>query len=149
MSVDVTYHCQGLTTAAIWDHQLCSSTLSTFLLADGNDMHHHSLITMKATLEDELKQVCSWSMLQEPPTSVTKDLAMATSVTSLKLGTKKPRVWVSGLHTKDSKAPPSTFTQAKVHALVQHFQMDQTTSKPHDKSNITLAIFWRERTLGQ
>ena len=52
MSVDVTYHCQGLTTAAIWDHQLCSSTLSTFLLADGNDMHHHSLITMKATLED-------------------------------------------------------------------------------------------------
>ena len=49
MSLHVTYHCQALTTAGIWDHQLCSSILSAFLLADGDEMYHHSLITMKAT----------------------------------------------------------------------------------------------------
>ena len=57
MSLDVTYHCQALTTAGIWDHQLCLNILSTFLLADGDEMYCHSLITMKATLEDKLKKV--------------------------------------------------------------------------------------------
>ena len=36
-------------------------------------------------------------MLQEPPTSVTKDFPKLTSVTSQKFSTKKPREWVSGL----------------------------------------------------
>ena len=34
MSLDETYHCQVLTTAGIWDHQLCLSILSAFLLID-------------------------------------------------------------------------------------------------------------------
>ena len=37
MSLDMTYHCQALTTAGVWNHQLCSSIPSTFLLADGNE----------------------------------------------------------------------------------------------------------------
>ena len=57
MSLDVTYHCQALATTGVWEHLLCLSILSTFLLADGNKMYCHSLITMKATLEDELKKV--------------------------------------------------------------------------------------------
>ena len=57
MSLDMTYHCQALTTAGIWNHQLCLSILSAFLLADGDQLYCHSLITMKATLEDELKKV--------------------------------------------------------------------------------------------
>ena len=47
----------ALTTAGIWDHQMCSSIISIFVLADGNEMYHHSLITIKGTLEDELKKV--------------------------------------------------------------------------------------------
>ena len=62
------------------------SILSAFLLTNGDEMYCHSLITMKATLED-----------LEPPTFTAKDLRMLTFVTSSKLGTKKPRVWVSGL----------------------------------------------------
>ena len=57
MLLDVTCHCQALTTAGVWDHLLCSSILSTSLLTDSNEMYCHSLITMKTTLEDELKKV--------------------------------------------------------------------------------------------
>ena len=56
MSLDVTYHCEALTTADVWDHQLCSSILSMILLTDGDEMFCCSLITLKATLEDELKK---------------------------------------------------------------------------------------------
>ena len=88
MLLDVTYHCQGLTTAGIWDHQLCSSILSAFLLANGDEMYHHSLITMKSTLEDKLKKVRFMIILLEPPTFTAKDLPMPTFVTLLKLSTK-------------------------------------------------------------
>ena len=57
MLLDITYCCQSLTMDGIWDHQLCLSILSTFLLANGDEMYHHSLITMKDTLEDKLKKV--------------------------------------------------------------------------------------------
>ena len=97
MSLDVTYGCQALTTAGVRDHQLCSSILSAFFLTDGNEMYHHSLSTMKATLEDELKKVRFMEHVLEPPTFATKDLPLPTFVTSLKLSTKKPRVWVSDL----------------------------------------------------
>ena len=74
----------------------------------GNEKYHHSLITMKATLEDKLKKD-SWSMLLEPPPSTTNYLSMPTFVTSLKLGTKKPRVWVSGLLSHMPRTPRHTF----------------------------------------
>ena len=32
MLLDITYHCQALTTAGVWDRQLCWSILSAFLL---------------------------------------------------------------------------------------------------------------------
>ena len=57
MMLDVTYNCQALTTAGIWDHQLCSSILLGFLLNDCDELYCHSLITMKVTLEDKLKKV--------------------------------------------------------------------------------------------
>ena len=43
MSLDMTYHCQALTTAGVWDHQLCSSILSAFLLTNGNELYCDSL----------------------------------------------------------------------------------------------------------
>ena len=57
MSQDVTYHCPALTTAGVRDHQIYLSILSAFLLHNGDELYHHSLITMKVTLEDELKRV--------------------------------------------------------------------------------------------
>ena len=57
MSLGITYQCQALTIAGIWDYQLCLSILSAFLLADGNELYHDSLIMMKVTLEDEVKKV--------------------------------------------------------------------------------------------
>ena len=57
MSLGMTYHCQVLTTAGIWDNQLCLSILSAFLLANSDEMYWPSLITMKATLKDELVKV--------------------------------------------------------------------------------------------
>ena len=97
MLLDVTYHCQALTTAGIWDHQLCSSILSAFLLADGNELYCYSLITMKVTMEDELKKV----RFREHATGTThlhsKGLTYADIHALLKCSTKKPRVWVSGL----------------------------------------------------
>ena len=96
MSVDVTYHCQALTTSGIWDHQLCLSILSTFLHTNSNEMYCHSLITMKTTLRDELKKVKSMEHAGGT-TFAAKDLPMPTFETSLKLSTMKPRVWVSAL----------------------------------------------------
>ena len=90
MSLGVTYHCQARSTAGIRDHQLCSSMLSAFLLANSDEMYHHSHSMNSRRLD-------SWSMLLETPKTAAKDLPMPTSVTLLKLGTKNPRVWVSGL----------------------------------------------------
>ena len=45
--------------------------------------------------------------------------------------------WPHSPHAKDSKALPSSFTQAKVHALVQCFEKGQSTSHPQDKSGDT------------
>ena len=64
MLLDMTYHCQALTTDGIWDHQLCLSILSTFLLADGDELYHHSLITMKVTLHDRIPSTTPGA---EPP----------------------------------------------------------------------------------
>ena len=85
MSLDVTYHCQALTTAGICDHQLHSSILFTFLLADSDEMYHHSLITMKATLEDELKKVRFVEHATGTSHLHSKGLPTLTSVTLLKL----------------------------------------------------------------
>ena len=52
--------------------------------------------------------------------------------------------WPPATHTKNSKALPSSFTQAKVCAIVQCFQKGQSTSKPHDKSNDTCNLHGEE-----
>ena len=36
--------------------------------------------------------------------------------------------WPPATHTKDSKAPPSSFTHAEVNTLIQCFQKDPSTS---------------------
>ena len=45
--------------------------------------------------------------------------------------------WPPATQAKDSKALPSPFHQAEVHAFVQHFQKGKSTSCPQDKSNDT------------
>ena len=124
MSLDVTYHCEALTTAGIWDHQVCLSILSAFLLTNGDEMYHHSRITMKASLEDELKKVRFMEHAVGTTHPHDKGLAYANICDLTKTWYQESKgmgKWPPATHTKDSKAPPS-FTQAKVHTLVQHFQ---------------------------
>ena len=139
MSLDVTYHCQALTTAGVWDHQLCLSILSTFLLTNGDEMYCHSLITMKATLEDKLKKV----RFMEHATGTTHlhgrgliyanicDLAETWYQEAKGVGKWPPATHAKTPrhHLLPSPKPKST--------LVQCFQKGQSTSNLHDKSNNT------------
>ena len=140
MSLDVTYHCHTFTTAGIWDYQLCLSILSAFLLTYGDEMYHHSLITMKTTLEDEFKKArfmehaAGTTHLSDKGLSYADICDLAKTCYQEAKGVGK---WRPAAYTKDSKALPSTFTQTEVHTLVQCFQKGQTTSKPHNKSNNT------------
>ena len=140
MSLDMTYHCQALTTAGVWDHQLCSSILSTFLLTNGDEMYCHSLIAMKASLEDELKKV-RFMEHADGTTQIHRNRLTNAGICDLTETwyeeAKGVGKWPPATHAKDSKAPPSSFTQAEVHTLVQCFQKGQSTSKPCDKSNDT------------
>ena len=138
MSLDVTNHCQALTTGGVWDHQLCLSILSTFLLAADDEMYHHSVITMKPTLEDELKKVA------------TKNLPMPTFVTLLKLSTKKPRVCVSGRLLLMPRTPrhhllPST--KLKSMPLFNAFRRVSPLPS-HVTRAMTLVIFVERKDIG-
>ena len=57
MAIPRTKHHQYVTGCdlllSIWDHELCSSILSTFLHANSNEMYCCSLINMKASLENK------------------------------------------------------------------------------------------------
>ena len=131
MLLDVTYHYQALTTAGIWDHQLCSSILSAFLLADGDEMYCHSLITMKATLEDELKKVRFMEHVDGTTHLCSKGLTYADICDLAKTWYQEAKgvgKWPPAAHAKDSNTPPSSFTQAEVHALAECFQKGQSTS---------------------
>ena len=87
---------------------------------------------MKVTLEDELKKVrfiehaagithlCSKGLTYAD----ISDLAKPWYQEAKGVGKGPPAT-----HTKDSTAPPSSFTHAKVHALVQYFQKGQPTSQ--------------------
>ena len=140
MSLDAAYNCQALTTAGIWDHQICLSILSAFLLTDGDEMYCHSLITMKATLEDELKKVrfmehaAGTAHLNDKGLTYANICDLAETWYQEAKGVGK---WPPATHAKDSKVLPSTFTQTEVHVVIQCFQKGQTTSKPCNKSNDT------------
>ena len=55
--------------------------------------------------------------------------------------------WPPAKHTKDSNAPPSSFTHNEAHSLVQCSQKGQSTSQPHKKA-MTLATFAVRRDNG-
>ena len=140
MSLDVTYPCHAVTTACMWDHQVCLSILSAFLLADGNEMYCHSLTTMKATLEDELKKVQFMEHTAGTTCLSNKGLTytnICDLTETLYQESKCVGMWPPATPAKDSNTLPSTFTQTEAHALVQCFQKGQTTPKPCDKSNDT------------
>ena len=112
MLLDVTYHCQALTTAGIWDHQLFSSILNAFLLTDGDEMYHHALINMNATLEDKLKKV----RFMEHATGTThldnKGLTYSDICDLAETQYQEAKgegKWPPASH-RDSKALPSSFT---------------------------------------
>ena len=96
--------------------------------------------TMKATLEGKLKKVRFMEHASGTTHLHDKGLTYANICVLAKTRYQEAKgvgKWPPATHAKDSNAPPSTFTQAKVHALIQCFQKGQTTSKPHDKSNDT------------
>ena len=140
MSMDVTYHCQALTTADICDHQLCLSILLAFLLAGGDVLYCHSLITMKVTLEDKLKKVrfmehaTGMTHLHDKGLTYTDICNLAETQCQESKGVGK---WPPATHTKDSKAPPSSFTRNEAHSLVQCFQKGQSASRSCNKRNST------------
>ena len=97
--------CQALTTAGIWHHQLCLSILSAFLLADGDEMYHHSLITMKATLEDKLKKVRFMEHAAGTTHLCNKGLTYADICDLAETQYQEARVWVSGLLSHTPRTP--------------------------------------------
>ena len=110
-----------LTTAAIWDHQLCSSILSAFLVVDSNEMYCHSLITMKATLEDKLRKVRFMEHAAGATHLHSRGLTYANICDLAETWYQKSKgvaKWPPATHAKDSKALPSPFHQAEVNAFV-------------------------------
>ena len=98
---------------------------------------------MKATLEHEFKKV----RFMEPVGGTTHLHSKGLTYTDICdvgitqyqefIGVGK---WPPVTHAKDSKVPPSSFTQAKVHVLVQFFQKGQPTSWLQTRA-MTLATF--------
>ena len=117
-------NCQALTTAGIWDHQLCSSILSAFLLTNGNELYHHSLVPMKVTLVDELKKVRFMEHAAGMTHLLSKGLTYADIgdlAETWYQNAKGVGKWPPSTHAK-TKALPSSFTCNKAHSLVQCFQ---------------------------
>ena len=139
-SLDVTHCCQALTTAGIWDHQLHSSILFAFLLTNGNELYCHSLITLKVTREDELKK----ARFMEHAAGIThlhsKGLSYADIVTLPELGTKKPKVWVSGLLPHIPRTP-------RHHLLPSPMPKSMPLSNASRRANPLLSCETREMTL--
>ena len=103
-------------------------------------MYHHSLITMKTTLKDKLKKVRFVEHASGTDQLCSKGLTYANICNFAETWYQESKgvgKWPPATHAKNSKAPPSSFTEAEVHALVQHFQKGQPTSHPQDKSNDT------------
>ena len=151
MSLVVTYHCQALSTLGIWDHQLCSNILSAFFLANGDEMYHHSLTTMKSTLDDRLKKVRFIEHATGTTHFVTKDLPMLTFVTSPKLSTKKPRVWVSGLLPHMPRTPSPHLLPShrlKLTPISNAFRRISLLPR-HATRAMTLVIFVERKDIGQ
>ena len=102
---------------------------------------------MKATLEDQLKKV----RFMEHATGTAhlhskgltyadiRDLAKTQYQESKDVGK-----WSPAPNAKDTKALPSSHTQAEVHTVVQHFQKGQPTSCLQDKSNKTCNLCGEE-----
>ena len=121
------------------DKILIPSILSAFLFTNGDEMYHHSLITMKVTLEDKFKKVrvmeyaAGTTYLSDKGLTYTSICELAETQYEEAKGVGK---WPPAMHPKDSKAlMPSTFTEANVYVAVQHFQKGQSSFKLHDKSN--------------
>ena len=148
--LDVTYCCQALTTTGIWDHQLCLSILSTFLLADGKEMYHHSLITMKATLEDKLKKVRFMEHAAGTTRPSDKELTYTNICDLAKTQYQEAKgvsKWSLAAHAKDSKAPPSTFTQAEVMPFFNIFKRVKPLPSCMVRAT-TLAIYVERKDIG-
>ena len=80
---------------------------------------------MKPTLEDELKKVRFMEHAAGTTHLCSKGLPYANISDLTKTQYQEAKgvgKWPPPAHTKDSKALPSSFTQAKVHALVQKGQ---------------------------
>ena len=98
-------------------------------LTNGNELYCHSLITVKVTLEDELKKV----RFMEHAAGMTHLLSKGLTSTDICDLTKTQYQevkgvgkWPTATHAKDSKALPSSFTHNKAHSLVQCFQKGQS-----------------------
>ena len=150
MLLDITYHCQALTTAGIWDHQLCSSIVLAFLLPDGDELYCHSLFSMKINLEDEFKKVRFMEHAAGMNHLCSKGLTYADMCDLAKTHYQEAKgvcMWPPVTHTKDSKALPSSFTQAKVHTIVQCFQKGQSLPS-HVTRPMTLVTFAERKDTG-
>ena len=121
MSLDMTYHCQALSTASIWDHQLCLSILSTFLLANGDELYCHSLTTMKVTLEDELKKVRFMEHAAGTTHLCSKGLTYA-DICDLAKTWYQEAVWISSLLPHMPRTP-------------RHYLLPSPTMKPNPLFN--------------
>ena len=103
-------------------------------------MYCHSLTTMMAILEEELKKV-SFMECAARTTHLHSKGFTYTDIHNLAVTwyqeSKGVGKWPPTTHAKDSKALPSSFAHAKVHALVQCFEQGQSTSCLQDKSNNT------------
>ena len=125
------------------EYQLCSSILSGFLLANGDELYCHSLITMKVTLEDELKEVRFMEHAAQMTHLCSKGLNYADICDLNKTWYQEAKgvgEWPPAAHVKDSKATSSSFTCNEAHSLIQCFQKGQSTSWLCDKSNDTCNI---------
>ena len=150
MSLDVTCNCQALTTAGIWDHQICLSILSAFLLTDGDEMYCHSLITMKATLEDELKKVRFMEHAAGTAHLNDKGLTYANICDLAETWYQEARVWVSGLLPHMPKTPRYCLLPLPKLKFMSLFNVFRRV-KPlpsHATRAMTLAIFVERKDIG-
>ena len=150
LSQDVTYHCQ-------LSPQLASGTTRC---AQASFLSLSLLMAMRCTTtlsspsrvpwKMNSRKLDSGSMLKEPPTSVTKDLPMPTFATLLKLGTKKPRVWVSSLLAQTPRTPRHFLLPLpKLKSMPLLNVLRRAKPLPsHASRAITLAIFVERKDIG-
>ena len=134
MALAITTRASALHTAGLFNHQLNSLILKSFLAADGNDAYKFELMKLQSELTAALKEERFMSDKTAAGVFLASKRLDFRSICQLAEDKYREAigdgVWPPSRHNKDSKAPPAGYySSAQLNALVQTFSQDSGGKK--------------------